>query len=478
MSKKIKKTTSKSQKDTSMPRNPESGQDTTQSAENEAIDFLESLEEELLLETDLSQLTAEQQFELIVDKMGSHPEAITPRMELLERLKASKESSEPLVVKFGIDPTGPDIHIGHAVSLIMLRRFQRMGHRIQLVIGDFTARIGDPTDRTTERDAITDDEIRHNMESYFDQAARIIDLRQEQNKQVEMVFNSEWLGKISLTEWVPLLQRISAVQMMQRQDFQKRIQMGGTVSMAELMYSLFMAYDSVVLKPDVELGGMDQFVNLHWCRDLMTMHDANPEVFVVVDLLPGTTGTRDDEGRLKKMSKSSRNYIRMTEEPAEMYGKTMSIPDEVMWVWFRELTDISSQQLLKLREYVEQGILHPMDVKKMLARLVVGTFNYKDKGQIAEAESTFMEKFGKEKAILPSDIKTVEVEMSSRLIDVLSQISGESKTTLRKMQGGISVLKGEDYVTVSIDELNELTIDSETVVKLGKRRYYRFVSTK
>jgi len=458
-----------------MPKNPELRRERLQSPEDDARSFLTNLEEEILAETDLSQLTAEQQFDLISDKMGSHPEAITPRMELLKRLEASKESDQPLTVKFGIDPTGPDIHIGHAVSLIMLRRFQRMGHRIQLVIGDFTARIGDPTDRTTERDAITDEEIQHNMESYFDQAARIIDLRQEHNNQVEMVFNSEWLGKISLTEWVPLLQKISAVQMMQRQDFQKRVQMGGTVSMAELMYSLFMAYDSVVLKPDVELGGMDQFVNLHWCRDLMSMHEENPEVFVVVDLLPGTTGTKDDEGRLKKMSKSAKNYIRMTEKPAEMYGKTMSIPDEVMWVWFRELTEISSEQLSKIQKYVQQGLLHPMDVKKMLARLIVGTFNFRNKNQIAEAESTFMEKFGKEKTILPRDIKNVEVEKGQRIIDALSQISGESKATLRKMKGGVSILRDEEYVVLSVDELNGLTIEDETIIKLGKKRYYRFV---
>lgn len=461
-----------------MPRNPEFNPQQTESYKDDAQLFLMNLEDDLLTEKDLTQLSAEEQFELIADKVGSHNEAITPRMELLRRLQESKESGKPLVVKFGIDPTGPDIHIGHSVSLIMLRRFQRMGHRIQLVIGDFTARIGDPTDRTTERDVIDDDDIQRNMDSYFDQAARIIDLRQEHNDQVEMVFNSEWLSKITLTDWVPLLQRISAVQMMQRQDFQKRVQMGGSVSMAELMYALFMAYDSVVLKPDIELGGMDQFVNLHWCRDLMTLHSENPEVFVVVDLLPGTTGTKDEAGRLKKMSKSSKNYIRMTEEPAEMYGKTMSIPDDVMWVWFRELTEISSEQLTQLQRYVKQGSLHPMEVKKMLARLVVGTFNFKDRNLITEAESAFLEKFGKEKSVLPRDIKIAEVHAGQRIIDALSEISGESKATLRKMQGGVSVLQGNEYVALSTDELNTLTIDDEVIVKLGKKRYYRFMVTR
>lgn len=460
-----------------MPKTPASlPANLGESGKDQAQIFLQNLEHDLLTEKDLSQLSAEQQFEMIADKVGSHNEAITPRMELLKRLQESKETGKPLTVKFGIDPTGPDIHIGHSVSLIMLRRFQRMGHRIQLVIGDFTARIGDPTDRTTERDAITDEDIQRNMNSYFDQAARIIDLRQEHNNQVEMVFNSEWLGKISLTEWVPLLQKISAVQMMQRQDFQKRVEAGGSVSMAELMYALFMAYDSVVLKPDVELGGMDQFVNLHWCRDLMTLHAENPEVFVVVDLLPGTTGTRDNEGRLKKMSKSSKNYIRMTEDPSEMYGKTMSIPDDVMWVWFRELTEVTSEQLTQLKKYVESGFLHPMEVKKMLARLVVGTFNFKEENLIREAELTFLEKFGKEKTNLPRDLKVMEVEAGRRIIDVLSDVSGESKANLRKMQGGVSLLIGDEYQVLTIDQLNTMIIEGpEAIVKLGKKRYYRFV---
>jgi tyrosyl-tRNA synthetase len=207
----------------------------------------------------------------------------------------------------------------------------------------------------------------------------------------------------------------------------------------------------------------------------MALHSQNPEVFVVVDLLPGTTGTRDEEGRLKKMSKSSKNYIRMTETPAEMYGKTMSIPDDVMWVWFRELTEISSEQLSMLQQYVEQGQLHPMEVKKMLARLVVGTFNFKDISLIAEAEAAFSEKFGKEKSVLPRDIVAVEVQAGRRIIDVLSEISGESKATLRKMQGGVSILTDEEYRVLSVEELNTITLEEqEMIVKLGKRRYYRF----
>jgi tyrosyl-tRNA synthetase len=443
--------------------------------------LLLQLEPELLVkDRDLSSISPEEQFRIIADKVADHPEAITPaptpsNNELFQLLRQAKEEKKPLTIKFGIDPTGPEMHLGHAVPILMLRRFQQMGHKIQFVVGDFTARIGDPSGRLTARPILTEGQIRENMKSYFEQAGLILNLR---GPGVETFYNSEWLGRMTMREWLPLLQRISASQIFQREDFQRRLRDGGSVSMAELMYALFMAYDSVVLKPDVEVGGMDQFLNLYWCRELMRLESLKSEVFVVTNLLAGTSGGVDSEGRVIKMSKSLGNYISITEEPSEMYGKVMSIPDEVMWIWFRELTEISSRNLEELRTKVRSGEVHPMEAKRMLARVIVGTFNHYDKDIINEAERRFDQKFGKQKELIPEDIKTISVSSGSRLIDVLSEASGESKSTLRRMltsskEGGIRILKGEGYLPLTMDDLNSQITESGIVIRVGKRRYYR-----
>lgn len=331
--------------------------------------LLIQLEQRLLTEhRDLSALSAEEQFRIIADKVADHPEAITPvpqqgNNELLQKLKRAKERGGLLTVKFGIDPTGPEMHLGHAVPILMLRRFQQMGYKIQFVVGDFTARIGDPSGRLTGRPILTEQQIRENMRNYFEEAGLILDLNKK--GRTETFYNSEWLGEMRMQDWLPLLQRVSASQMFQREDFQKRLEGGSSISMAELMYALFMAYDSVALKPDIEIGGIDQFLNLYWCRELMRFEGMKSEIFIVTNLLAGTSGETDSEGRFIKMGKSKKNYISVTENPREMYGKVMSIPDEVMWIWFRELTEISSEELKELKTEVEKGEIHPMDAKEI-----------------------------------------------------------------------------------------------------------------
>jgi tyrosyl-tRNA synthetase len=447
-----------------------------------ASHYLSSLESELLTkDRDLSSLSAEEQFKIIADKVADHPEAITPapttdNNELLQLLRQAKDKKNPLTIKFGIDPTGSEMHLGHAVPLLMLRRFQQMGHKIQFVVGDFTARIGDPSGRIKGRPLLSEDEIRENMRSYFDQAGLLLDLKRSN---VETFYNSEWLSKMTMREWLPLLQRISASQIFQREDFQKRLESGGSISMAEAMYALFMAYDSVVLKPDVEVGGIDQFLNLYWCRELMRLEGLKSEVFVVTNLLAGSGGEIDSEGRMVKMSKSLRNYISITEDPAEMYGKVMSIPDEVMWVWFRELTEMSSDKLKELKASVQSNNLHPMEAKRMLARVIVGTFNRYDRNIINEAEKIFNQKFGKQKELIPEDIEIISVSPSSRLIDVLSKATGESKGALKRMltsvgEGGIRILKDGKYLPLAINDLNMEIKEGEIVVRVGKRRYFNF----
>src|SRR5258708_2111785 len=335
---------------------------------NKDNQFIKNLEKALINpQIDLRGLTAKQQFELINSKVAIHPEAIIQKQnksnnELLDLFKKSKKTGKPLHIKFGIDPTGPNIHVGHAISLLMLRRFRWMGHHIDLVVGDATARIGDPSGRSSEREVLDDKTIKKNMSTYIKQASRILNLDIEND--VKVWFNSKWLSSMKMVEdWLPILQKISGHKLLEREDFTRRLKAGGTVSAAEMMYPMFMAYDSVVIKPDIELGGVDQLLNLHWCRELMKLNNQKSEVFILVDLLPGTSGEKDEKGQLTKMSKSKQNFIMLAEEPEEAYGKVMSIPDEVMWIWYRELTEISAQDLDELKNTVSSGEIHPMEAK-------------------------------------------------------------------------------------------------------------------
>ncbi|MDP2898151.1 MAG: tyrosine--tRNA ligase [bacterium] len=434
---------------------------------------MKALEERLLEpEADLRHLTAEGQYERIMAKVAEHPESVVTPEDLLERLRNSKKTGIPLKVKLGIDPTGPDIHIGHAVTLINLRLFQRMGHKIQLVIGDFTGMIGDPSGRMDARPALTEEEMRQNMSTYDEQAARIIDLRAAD---IERHYNSEWMNKISMRQWAGILKQISASELLQREDIRTRLEKGYGISMAELEYALFMGYDSVVLVPDIEIGGLDQYLNMHMCRKMMSNAGQRPEIIITYNLLAGTTGVRDEEGRLLKMSKSYGNYIPITVAPEDMFGKVMSIPDEVMWVWYRELTEITPEELKELKGAVEAGKVHPKDAKQLLARVVVGTFNHYSREVIEKANADFNEKFGKKAVLVPDSAVMVGVQPEEALIDVLSREAGETKSQLRRLvqQKGIQILKGEEYVVLTMEELLSPASDSApSVIRVGKRRYF------
>ncbi len=434
---------------------------------------LKSLEEHFLTpQPDLRHLTAEEQFKRIMDKVADHPQPVVTQEDLLERLRNSKKTDAPLKVKLGIDPTGPELHVGHAVTLLNLRLFQRMGHKIQLVIGDFTGMIGDPSGRVDARPALTEDEMHQNMSTYDDQAARIIDLLAAD---IERHYNSEWMNKISMKEWAGILRQISASELLQREDIRARLEKGHGISMAELEYALFMGYDSVVLVPDIEIGGLDQYLNMHMCRQMMENAGQKPEIIISYNLMAGTTGMRDEEGRLVKMSKSYGNYIPVTASPEDMFGKVMSIPDDVMWVWYRELTEITPGALKSLRETVETGKVHPKDAKQLLARTVVGTFNHFDRELIDRANADFDAKFGKQAVLVPEGTPVIEVDPEKPLIDILTRKTGETKSQLRRLvqQKGIHLLQGEEYVPMTMDQLlSPCGNCAPCVVRVGKRRYF------
>ena len=438
--------------------------------------FIKNLENKLLrYDPDLRHLTADEQLGRITSKAA----VIVDQNELLEQLKKSKETGKPLTVKFGIDPTGPDIHLGHAVPLINLRVLQRMGHKILLLIGDFTGMIGDPSGRMDDRPALTEEEMKTNMSTYEDQAARIIDLR---DPTIERHYNSEWMNKITLREWVGVIKKISASALLQREDFRARLAAGHGLSLAEMEYALFMGYDSVVLKPDIEIGGMDQYLNLHMCRDMMGNAGQKPETIITCHLLAGTTGEKDEQGRHIKMSKSRGNYIAVTAEPSDVYGKVMSVPDDVMWIYYRELTEITPDDMNTLKSSVDEGKVHPKEAKQLLARVIVAIFNNFDEQIIKSAEDDFNAKFGKKAVLIPDSIEVISQEtfpsfQTTTVVTVLAGKTQKSKSEIRRLvrQNGIRVLENGKYVPMTADYLDLMLTDiNGKVVKVGKRRYFRF----
>jgi tyrosyl-tRNA synthetase len=437
-------------------------------------DFLAGLETRLLRpKVDLTELTPEEQFARITEKVASLPQPVITREDLLERLRRARRLNAPLKVKFGIDPTGPDIHVGHAVPLLAVRLFQRMGHEVDFVIGDFTGMVGDPSGRSDARPALTEADVARNMESYEAQASRVVDLN---GAGVRKHFNSTWMGSLTLKDWLGVLKRISASELLQREDFRTRLSAGQGLSMAELEYSLFMGYDSVALKSDVELGGQDQFLNMHMCRKLMEAYGLRPEVIVAYNLLAGTTGEKDPQGRFVKMSKSRGNYLAVTTEPRAMYGKVMSIPDDVMWLWYRELTEACLDDIAELNRLVTDGKVHPKSAKQLLARAVVSTFHYRSEAAVADAERDFNDKFGSTAALVPESTVDVSLEGEELFRDFIARVAAVSKSQSRRLveQQAVRVLRGDEYKPCALEDLERpAKAFAGEVLRIGKKQFVR-----
>jgi tyrosyl-tRNA synthetase len=313
------------------------------------------------------------------------------------------------------------------------------------------------------------------MASYESQVSCVLDLKAPR---VTRHYNSEWLAPLTLTDWLRITSKIGVSQLLQREDFRKRLDDGLPLSLAEAEYALLMGYDSVVLKSDVEVGGMDQFLNFHFCRNMMEAADLPPESIVCYDLLPGTTGEKDEQGRLRKMSKSRGNYIPLNADAADKYGKVMSVPDDVMWIWFQGITEIRADELEALQAEVEEGRVHPKDAKHLLARVVTATFHHYDLKLVAEAEEAFKSKFGKAAQLVPIDTMDFKLDPALKVIDALKSALGESTSQVRRLvsQKGIQWLQGTEYVPLPEAFLAESAMRLEAeVVKVGKQRYFRFI---
>ncbi|MDK2871652.1 MAG: tyrosyl-tRNA synthetase [bacterium] len=373
-----------------------------------------------------------------------------------EELMKKLEKGIPLIVKAGFDPTAPDLHLGHTVLLRKMRHFQELGHKVVFLIGDFTARIGDPSGRSETRKPLTPEEIEKNSATYKRQFFKVLD-----PEKTVVAYNSEWLEKLSFADLIRLAGKFTVAQFLEREDFAKRFAEGRPIGLHELLYPIAQAYDSVALKADVELGGTDQKFNLLVGRELQRFFGQEPQIAILMPILEGLDG-------VQKMSKSLGNYVGIDEPPLEMFGKLMSIPDSLMIKYFELLTDFSTDEIEKFKEGLKSGRIHPKDLKMKLAFNIVKTYHSEE--DALKAQEEFNRVFSKKE--LPSEIPSkVFPEKEKIILDILvegglTSSKGEAKRLLS--QGGVKVdgLKVEDpFYMVNLEE--------ERVIQVGKRRFLK-----
>jgi tyrosyl-tRNA synthetase len=381
--------------------------------------------------------------------------------DLARKIEHSRETRTPLRVKLGCDPSRPDLHLGHSVVLRKLRQFQELGHHAILIVGDFTGMIGDPSGRNKTRPPLTLEETRKNGQSYFAQATTILS-----TKKIQMLYNSEWLDKLSFADVIMLGSRYTVARMLERDDFERRYKAGEPISIHELLYPLAQAMDSVAVRADVELGGTDQKFNLLVGRDIQREYGMEPQVTLTMPILPGTDG-------VEKMSKSLDNFIGITETPQQMYGKTLSIPDTVIYDYLVLATDVPPSELAKIKAGLEAGTHHPRETKRRLAREIVELYHGADAALAAEAEfdRIFVRKD------LPDEIPEASVNAEGgrvgllRLLTETGLVSSNSEARRLIEQGGVSV----DGQRIN-DHQAVVDLASPVIVKVGKRKFVRITA--
>ncbi len=404
---------------------------------------------------------AEQQLEII---KGGTVEII-PEEELLQKLKRAEATGKPLRVKLGLDPTAPDIHLGHTVVLQKMRQFQALGHEALLILGDFTARIGDPTGENQTRRQLTEEEVRANALTYEKQIYKI--LIPEKTK---LLFNSQWLAPLNFAQVIQLAAKYTVARMLERDDFDRRFKEGYPIGVHEFFYPLMQGYDSVVLRADVELGGTDQKFNLLMGRTLQKEYGQEPQVALMMPILEGLDGSQ-------KMSKSLGNYIGINEPLQEMYGKTMSLPDHLMFRYFELATMLSIEEQRHLEDGLTQGALHPRDLKMRLAREIVTIYHGKEAA--LQAEEEFKRVFQQKE--LPEDIP--DFNLAPTVLDskgfiwlpklmLLAGLASSTSEGRRLIQQGGVKINGEKIT----DPAYKLIPVNGMVIQAGKRKYVRLIS--
>lgn len=398
----------------------------------------------------MSFIDPKKQLEII--RKGS--EEIISEEQLIKKLKRSSSTNKPLRIKAGFDPTAPDIHLGHCVLLRKLRDFQQLGHIVVLIIGDFTAMIGDPSGRSDTRPPLTKEQIKQNSKTYQSQVFKIID-----KDKTEIVFNSSWLGKMGAEDLLELSALENVARMLERDDFEKRYKSGKPITIKEFLYPLMQAYDSVSIKSDIELGGTDQKFNLLLGRDIQRHFEQEPQVVLTMPILEGLDGTR-------KMSKSLGNYIAVEDTPEDMYGKIMSVSDELMWKYYDLLTSVSDDEINQKKS------AHPMESKTNLASLIVQWLY--DGQRATDAKNSFETKFSKRQ--FPADAKEILIDKSevagvvNLAVKISTKIKSKAEAKRLVQQGGLTI-NG-----TKIDDIGADVPDSDILeVKLGKREFFKVI---
>ena len=385
-------------------------------------------------------------------------EEVIPLQDLRHKLESSIKNNKPLVVKLGCDPSRPDLHIGHSVVLQKLRDFQDLGHQAILVIGDFTAMIGDPSDRNKTRPQLTLEEAKANAESYIEQSKVVLDV-----KTLKVLFNSTWLNKMNFSDVIKMSSKYTVARMIERDDFTKRFESEIPISMHEFLYPLAQAMDSVEIKSDVELGGTDQKFNLLVGRDLQREYDQEPQSIITLPLLEGTDG-------IEKMSKSYDNYIALDDSAQDMYGKLMSINDSMITKYYKLAVFADKEKVLSIEKKLNDSSINPRDIKRDLAKDLVE--RYYDKDTAFEAEQAFDQIFVKKS--IPDDIPTFKVSSNSNILDILSSeklIASKAEGKRLIAQNAIKI-DGEVCSDIGYEVSNGC---GELIVKIGKRRFLKIL---
>ena len=381
-------------------------------------------------------------------------EEVINEIEFKQKLEKSIKNNKPLKIKLGIDPTGSDLHIGHAVPLRKLKQFQDLGHTVQFLIGTFTARIGDPTGKSETRKMLSNDAVQENIKTYIDQLGIILDL-----EKTEIKYNGDWLEKLSLEEVLNLLSQFTVSQMVSREDFSKRLAENKPVSLIEFMYPIMQGYDSVALECDVELGATEQKFNILRGRDLQKAYGQEQQICLLMPILEGLDG-------VEKMSKSLNNYIGITEAPNDMFGKVMSISDELMFRHYEIITEIPLEEIEKMKMDITNGALHPMEAKKNLGKELVTIYHGAEEG--IKAKEWFENVFSKKNL----DVDLPEVEIAGKeegiielLVNTLKFANTTSEARRLIEQGGFKI--NDEAIK---DVKSSIKLESGMIIRAGKKK--------
>lgn len=382
---------------------------------------------------------------------------IVPEAELRQKLIRSLQTGQPLRIKLGLDPTAPDIHLGHTVVLNKLRQFQDMGHQIHLIIGDFTGRIGDPSGKSETRKQLTEEQVKTNAQTYQEQIFKVL-----QAEKTIVHFNSEWLMPMDLAQVLQLAGKYTVARMLERDDFNNRYKEGLPIGVHEFMYPLMQGYDSVVLQADVELGGTDQKFNLLVGRQLQREYGHEPQVAIMMPILEGTDG-------VQKMSKSLGNYIGVNDEPYEMFGKTMSIPDQLICRYFELLTRVPMSEIEAMDKAMQEGKMNPRDAKIRLAKELITIYHNSDAAQ--KAEQRFKLVFSR--GDIPDDIPEVTIAAGEVWLPKFLLDQGLVSST---SDGRRSISQGAVRIDGDKVENENMVLEGNMVIQVGKRKFLRLIT--